>query len=81
MLPFAEIVETKALLDTVLYSLAAGIGVTTSFSVAIYGAARAAELRRNDRPALASASIALAALGLGVSVLAVVLGVIVMTTK
>jgi len=81
MITLAEIVETKALLDTVIYSLAAAIGVTTAFSLAIYGATRAAELRRDDRPLLATASGILAATGLSACVAAIVLGVIVMTTK
>jgi uncharacterized membrane protein len=81
MILLAEIVETKALLQTVLYSLAAAIGVTTAFSLAIYGTTRAAEFRRDDRPLLAAASGALAAVGLAVCVAAVVLGVIVMSTK
>ena len=81
MIPLAEIVETKALLQTVIYSLVAAIGVTTAFSLAIYGATRAAELRREDRPALATASGVLAAVGLSACIAAIVLGVIVMTTK
>ena len=81
MIPLAEIVETKALLDTVIYSLAAAIGVTTAFSLAIYGATRAAELRRDDRAMLATASGVLAVAGLSACIAAIVLGVIVMTTK
>jgi hypothetical protein len=81
VIPFAEIVETKELLQTVAYSLVAAIGVTTAFSVAIYGVTRAAEFRRDDRPIASTAAAALGALGLAICVAAIVIGVIVMTTK
>jgi hypothetical protein len=81
VIPVAEIVEGKALLETVAYSLVAAIGVTTAFSIAIYGATRAAELRRDERPVAATASAALAGIGLITCVAAIVLGVVVMTTK
>jgi hypothetical protein len=81
VIPFAEIVETKELLQTVAYSLVAAIGVTTAFSLAIYGVTRAAEFRRDERPIASTAAGALGALGLAVCVAAIALGVIVMTTK
>jgi hypothetical protein len=81
MIPLAEVVEGKELLQTVAYSLVAAIGVTTAFSVAIYGVTRAAELRRDERPIASTAAGALGAFGLLICVAAVVLGVIVMTTK
>jgi len=81
LIPFAEIVEKKELLETVAYSLVAAIGVTTAFSIAIYGVTRAAEFRRDERPGASAAAGALGALGLAVCAAAVVLGVVVMTTK
>ena len=45
------IVDTKALLDTAIASVVAGLGVTLAASTAIYGFAMAAEMRRNDRTA------------------------------
>ncbi|MDX6617012.1 MAG: hypothetical protein QOD60_2103 [Solirubrobacterales bacterium] len=81
MIPLAQIVETKALLQTVAYSLVAAIGVTTAFSVAIYGVTRAAEFRRDERTIASTAAGALAAFALGICVAAIVLAVIVMTTK
>jgi hypothetical protein len=80
-LPVAEIVESKALLQTVLYSLAAGVGLTFAFSVAIYGATRAVELRRDDRLLAAGAAATLMGLGLAVCAGALVLGIVVMTSK
>ena len=46
----ATVVETKELLDTVIASLIAGIGVTTVFAVLIFGVARSSDMARNDRP-------------------------------
>jgi hypothetical protein len=75
------IVETTDLLETVAASLVAGIGVTAAFSIAIFGITRSADLLRDDRPLLAGAAGGLAALALAVVIGAIVLGIVVMTTK
>lgn len=77
----ASVVETKQLLETVAVSLIAGIGVTAAFSIIIFGVARSTDMLRDDRPLLATAAGGLAALGLLVVVGAIVLGIVVMTTK
>ena len=77
----ATIVETKELLQSVVASLIAGIGVTTSFALLIFGAIRVGELRRDERPALAAAAGGLAALALAVTIAAIVLGITAMTSK
>ena len=46
----AVVVETKELLETVVASLVAGVGVTVVFSIAIWGAARFVDLSRSERP-------------------------------
>jgi hypothetical protein len=74
-------VETTDLLETVAGSLVAGVGVTAAFSVMIFGAVRSADLRRDDRPVLATAAAGLALLGLVAVAGAIVLGIIVMTAK
>jgi hypothetical protein len=77
----ATIVETKDLIETVVYATVSGIGVTAIFSVAIWGAARFTDLSQEDRrpAAVAAAGVAVGAL---LAVLAaVVFGVIVMTSK
>jgi Na+-translocating ferredoxin:NAD+ oxidoreductase RnfA subunit len=79
--PLAEIVEGKALLESVVYSLGAAIGLSIAFSTALWGATRAGEARRDDRPALALAAGAVMVVGLIACGAAVVLGVIVMTSK
>jgi hypothetical protein len=77
----ATVVETQELLETVIYSVVAGVGVTVVFSLAIYGATRFADLSRDERGAAAVAAALLAALGLIATVAAVVIGVIAMTQK
>ena len=77
----ATVVETKELLQTVVASVVAGLGITIAFSIAVYGATRFADLSRDQRPAAATAAAALAGLAFAACVAAVVIGVIVMTNK
>jgi len=77
----ATIVETKDLVETVLASLIAGVGVTVIFSVAIWGGARFVDLSRGGRPMAAGAAAALGALALATTLAAVVFGIVVMTNK
>ena len=77
----ATVVETKELLQSVAASAIAGLGVTVAFSIAVYGATRFADLSRHDRRAAATAAAALAVLALAACIGAVVIGVIVMTSK
>ena len=77
----AVVVETKELLETVIASLIAGVGMTVVFSVAIWGVARFADLSRNERPLAAGAAAALAGLALLVTLAGVVFGIVVMTKK
>jgi hypothetical protein len=77
----ATVVETKELLDTVLASVVAGVGVTVVFAILIFGVTRSADMARNDRPALAVAAGGLAVLSFAVVTGAIVLGIIVMTQK
>lgn len=77
----AVVVETKELLETVLASLVAGVGMTVVFSVAIWGVARFADLSRNQRPLAAGAAATLAGLALVATLAGVVFGIIVMTRK
>jgi hypothetical protein len=77
----AEIVETKDLVETVVFSLVAGIGVTAIFSVAIWGAARFVDFSQEDRRLAAGAAAVTGVLALLAVLAAVVIGVIVMTSK
>jgi hypothetical protein len=77
----ATVVDWAALLDVVLYSVGAGIGVTIAFSFAILGGTRFAEMRRAERGVEAFGYAALATAGLLVSAAAIVLGIAVMMSK
>ena len=77
----AVVVETKELLQTVLASVVAGVGVTVVFSVAIWGAARFADLSRSERPVAATAAAAVSGLALAATLAAVAVAVVVMTSK
>ena len=81
-LPIADdIVEWDLILQVIWASLAAGIAVTISVSLAILGASRAADARRDGDTIDAVIYSALFVLGLAACVGAVVLGVVVMTSK
>jgi hypothetical protein len=77
----ATIVETKELLETVIASVVAGVGVTTVFSMAIWGGARFVDFSRDGRPVAAAAAVAVSVLGLAATLAAIVFGIVVMTSK
>jgi hypothetical protein len=77
----AEIVDPTAVWQTIVAALAAGIGVTSVFSIAVFAVARSIELRLDGRTMSAAAFGAVAAIALAVCVAAIVIGVIVMTQK
>lgn len=77
----AVVVETKELIETVVASVIAGVGITVIFSVAIWGVARFADLSRDERPFAAGVAAALAGLALLVTLAGVVFGVVIMSSK
>jgi len=77
----AVVVETKELLQTVVASLVAGVGITAVFSVAIWGVARFADLSRNERPLAAGGAAVVAGLAVLVTLVAVAFGIVVMSSK
>jgi hypothetical protein len=81
VLVLAEIVETKELLQTVVFAFVAGVGVTVIFSVAIWGVARFVDLSQEDRSMAAGAAAAVAGLALLAVLAAMVIGIVVMTGK
>ena len=78
---FATVVEVQDLWRTVVAALVAGVGVTVVFSLAIYGATRFAETKRDDRPIASTAAAGLTILALLATVASVVLGIVAMTQK
>jgi hypothetical protein len=77
----AAIVDVDQLLEVAWVSLAAGVGVTTVFSLVILGGARSAEARREGRDGAALAYGTLAAVALAAFAAIVVVGVIIMLRK
>ena len=77
----ATVVDWAALRDVVVASLAAGVGITVAFSLAIMGLTRLSEMRRDERVVEAWAFGVLAVAGLAVSGAAVVYGIVLMTSK
>ncbi len=77
----ATLVQGKEMLDTVLYSAIAGVGLMLVFSVAIWGATRFAEFSRDERRLAAGGAAALSLLALVAVAALVVLGIVVMTAK
>jgi hypothetical protein len=76
-----KIVDWATIGKVVAAALVAGIGVTAAFSVAVLGATRSMEMRRDRRGPEASAFAVLGVLGAAVCVGAIVLGIIVMSSK
>jgi hypothetical protein len=77
----ATLVEGRALLETIVASVAASVGVTFAFSVAIWGAARFVDLSRDEKPLAATAAAVVASLALTCVAAALVVGIVVMTSK
>jgi hypothetical protein len=75
------VIEGKELVQTVLASVIAGVGITVVFSVAIWGAARFADLSRNERPLAAGAAATVGILALLATLGGIALGIVVMTSK
>lgn len=77
----ATVVDWEALLDVVVASLVAVTGVTIMFSLAIYGATRFAEVRRDRHAGGAVGYAVLATAGLAVTAGAVAVGLYEMLSK
>jgi hypothetical protein len=77
----AVIVETEELLHTVIASVVAGVGITAVFSVAIWGAARFVDFSLDEKPVAAAGAAVLGILALLVTLGAVAVGIVEMTSK
>jgi hypothetical protein len=76
----ATVVDTDALLQTILAALVAGVGVAFTFSLAILGATGFAEASRDGRSGSAAAFAALGVLGFLATAAAIVAAIVVMTS-
>ena len=72
------VIDGEALLDTALTSIAGAVVVTLACSVAIYGFAMAAEMRRDERALAATAAGALGVFSTLVFAAVIVVGIVVM---
>ena len=77
----ATIVHTDELLQTIAASVVAGLGVTFLFSLAIWGAGQFVELSRGERPVAATAALVVGGFALAGVAAAIVIGILVMTSK
>lgn len=77
----AAIVDVDALLKVVAAAFIAGVGATAMFSVVIFSATRAAELRRGGARALPALLAVVALAGLLACIGGVALALQIMTTK
>ena len=80
-LPIAEVVEWDLVLQVIWAALAAGVAVTIAVSFAILGATRAADARRDGDTVDTIIYSTIFVLGLAACAAAVVLGIVVMTSK
>ena len=74
MILAAKLIDTDALLNVVWVSFVGAVGGTAAFSIAIAGAARFVDLRRDGRPTEAGMFAAIAGLALAVCLGAVAFG-------
>ena len=81
MTPLGAIVDGGDLLEVIWVSFAAGLGVTAVFAIALAGATRTLDLRRDGRGFEATAYGALALVASAGVAAAVVLAIVVMTNK
>jgi hypothetical protein len=73
------IVDWDALLTVIWASLAAGIGVTAAYGLAILGGTRALDLGREGRPGEAALFGVVGAVGIALVLAAIVFGIVVLT--
>jgi hypothetical protein len=77
----AEIINWDAAWQAVWTAAVAGVGVTVVFSLAVYGATRTADMRREDRPAQAVVYGTVAVAAVAGTLAAVVYAITLITTK
>ena len=75
------VVELGQIVEVIWVSLLAGVGITTAFSIVVYGASRSAEARRTGHDGTSVAFGALAVFFLLVFFGGMVLGVQIMLSK
>jgi hypothetical protein len=72
------LIDSEALLESAVASVAAGVGIAIAFSLAIYGIARFGDARRGDAPVAAGFAAVVTVLGLGACVAAIAVGIVIL---
>jgi uncharacterized membrane protein YidH (DUF202 family) len=81
MTVLATIVDWSAVGQTIVAALITGIGVIFAFSLAVLGAARWIDLSHDGRAVAAATAAVMGLIAFAVCIAAIVLGIVVMTTK
>ena len=82
MIPLADkVVDWDKILQVIYSATGVAVAVSIAFSLAVAGSTRFAEERRDGTTARATVWAVLAGLGVAVCIAAIVLGIVVMTTK
>ena len=76
-----SLVDTEALVESVVAAAVAGVGVIVAFTFAVYGAARFADERRTGASGSATLAAGLTVVALVICTAAVVGGLVVMATR
>lgn len=76
---FASIVDWQGILDVVIVSFVAGIGVTAIYAVAVLGVTRVLDMSRDGRTLEAGAYGVLAAVSFTAVIAACVFGIVILT--
>jgi uncharacterized membrane protein YhaH (DUF805 family) len=77
----AKVIDTHAAWQAVWTAAVSGVGVTIVFSLAVLGATRSTDMRRDDRPGQAALYAVVALVGLAATRGAVVYAITLITTK
>jgi uncharacterized membrane protein YhaH (DUF805 family) len=77
----AEIIDWNAAWQAIWTAAVAGVGVTVVFSVAVLGATRTADMRRDRRPGQAAFFAVVALVAVAGTLAAVVYAITLITTK
>lgn len=81
MPPAAEIIELDSMLEAAGAALAAGVGITASFAIAVLGVVRASDSFRHERTLIGSLWGALGLVALLAAIAGVVAGLVIVASR
>lgn len=74
-------IDVSLLLRVAYTALAAGLGVSVVFALAVFGVVRSGDMRRQQRPAAAAGYVLLGGIGLALTGALIVLGLVLLAHK